>query len=315
MQDRLRQIKVFLLPGIFGLVFLAVVVYILISFFPGKSAISTSKLPEVVLSTIGANGELEVSNSGTNSGQLSKSGLLPSRIAVVSANLAAVYDNNQVMTGIRILGELANIGDGFVESVDPVVRFYNTSGTLVSQKIAQFTSGFDFKEAAPGDKVLYDVTVPSPPTSDRLEIVFNIVSSTASANFLPLKIASRSMEMKFANVSANSQTDSSASPGAEASVSATTAPSPQVQYYTVSGKVVNTYNQLVSDIVIYAWGKDAAGKVFSFGRADFKNDLLSPSDQVDFKIILLPFKYDQKMESYEIAAWGKGYKLLTSPSY
>lgn len=298
-QDRLRQIKVFLLPGIFGLIFLAVVIYILISFFPGKLAISTSKLPEVVLSTIGANGELEVSNDGTNSGQLSKAGLSPSRIAVVSANLAAVYDNNQVMTGIRILGELANIGDGFVESVDPVVRFYNTSGTLVSQKIAQFTAGFDFKEAAPGDKVLYDVTVPSPPTSDRLEIVFNIVSSTASANFLPLKIASRSMELKTADVQSQEASDSAQ----------------KVEYYTVSGKVVNTYDQLISDIVIYAWGKNISGRVFTFGRADFKNDLLSPSDKVDFKIIMLPIQGGQKFESYEIAAWGKGYKLLTSPSY
>lgn len=239
-----------------------------------------------------------VSNTSSVSGQLNKGRLSLPRVAVLSANLSAVYDKTQ-MTGIRILGELSNVGDGFVDSVDPVVRFYNSSGTLVSQKIAQFTSGFDFKEAAPGDRVLYDVTVPSPPTSDRLEIVFNVVSSTASANFLPLKIASRSMELKTADVQSQ-----------EASGSAQ-----KVEYYTVSGKVVNTYNELVSDIVIYAWGKDTAGRVFTFGRADFKNDLLSPSDNVDFKIIMLPIQGGQKFDSYEIAAWGKGYKLLTSPSY
>lgn len=294
---KLQPFKAYIVPVTFGLTFLAIAVYILFSFFSKKPVSNSAKLPEVVLSTIGPNGELVA--DATISAQTDRTKLSAPRIVVNSANLVAIYDKNQ-MTGIRILGELSNIGGGFVNKIDPVVRFYNQKGTLIAQKIAQLTEGFDFKEVAPDSKLPYDVTVLQPPTSDRLEIVFNTVSSTNSADLLTLKIASRSMEIKTATVSDNE--------------SASASGSRQVEYYTVSGKVVNTFSELVSDIVVYAWAKDSAGKVFSFGRADFKNDLLNPSDKVDFKIILLPIKSDEKLDFYEIAAWGKAYKLLTSPT-
>ncbi len=294
MKDKLQKLKIYLIPAFFGIVLLSLLGgYIFIN-FNRKKEVSSTRLPEVVLPMIGPNGELVLSQASI-SGQKNKS-LVSPRLGVVSANLAAIFDKEK-MTGVRIIGEATNIGDSYIDSVDPLVRFYDAKQNMIAQKIAKFSTGFDFKEVPPREKVLYDVTVDSPPPSERIEIVFNVVSSTDSAKFLPLKIASRSMEMKFAEVQSE-----------EASGSAQ-----KVEYYTVSGKVVNIFNNLISDITVYAWGKDISGRVFVFGRADFKNDLLSPSDKVDFKIIMLPIQANQKLESYEVSAWGKEYHLLTSP--
>lgn len=296
MKEKLQRLKIYLIPAFFGIILISIINYFLfVGFFKNKDQ-SYSKLPEVTLPTIGPNGELILSQEASISGQTNKS-LTVTKLGVVSANLSAIYDKEK-LTGVRIIGEVANMGDKHVDSVDPVVRFYNNKQALIAQKIAKFSSGFDFKEVPPREKVFYDVTVDNPPSSERLDIIFNVVSSTDSAKFLTLKIASRSMEMKTTEVQSE-----------EASGSAQ-----KVEYYTVSGKVVNTFNNLLSDITVYAWGKDITGRVFVFGRTDFKNDLLSPSDQVDFKIMMLPVQANLKLDSYEISAWGKEYHLLTSPT-
>jgi len=290
----LQRIKIFVIPAIFGVIFV-IFTFVLLSKFVNKEIPlnQSVKLPDVTLPMIDIDGQLRVP-TGTFSAQKGIMNSIP-KLVVISASLVGVYDKDK-MTGVRILGEIINLGGGFVESVDPIIRFYDAKGKLIAQKIGKFTSGFDFKEIPSQEKTVYDVTIDSPPPSDRLEIVFNVSSSSHSASLLPLKIASKSMELKTTNVTS------------EASDSA----AQKVDYYTISGKVVNTFSNLISDIVIYAWGRDVSGRVFAFGRADFKNDLLSPSDKVDFKIIMLPIRTDQKIDSYEIAAWGKEYKLLTS---
>jgi len=73
--------------------------------------------------------------------------------------------------------------------------------------------------------------------------------------------------------------------------------------------VVNPLDSPVTNISIYAWAKNDAGKVFALGRTDFKNDLLGSGGKLDFKVMVLPFQSDQTMSSYEISAWGKRYKL------
>lgn len=293
MKDKLQRVKIYLIPTFFGAIFVLIISYLVFINFRKEKLGAPTKLPEVTLPTIGPGGDLILTQASV-SGKTGKS-IVPSKLGVVSANLAAIFDKEK-MTGVRILGEVVNLGEDYIDSVDPVVRFYDTNQVMISQKIARFSQGFDFKEVSPKDKVVYDVTINNPPTSDRLEIVFNVVSSTDSAKFLSLKIASRSMELKTTEVQSQESSGSAQN----------------IDYYTVSGKVVNTYENLLSDITIYAWGKDISGKVFVFGRADFKNDLLNPSDKVDFKIIMLPIQANQKLESYEIFAWGKEYHLLTS---
>jgi DUF971 family protein len=137
------------------------------------------------------------------------------------------------------------------------------------------------------------VTVDSPPAADRLEIVLNVSSATEAASFDELKIASRSMEVKTATYQGE----------------ATESGGEKVEYYSVAGSVVNILSDPVSDITIYSWARNKEGKVFAFNRQDFKNDLLMAGDKIDFRILLLPLKIEGEFDSYEVAAWGKRYRL------
>lgn len=255
----------------------------------------TTKPPEVALPTI-FNGEL-VLPKVTNGAPESSAGKVVGndRLSVVSANLVAVFENNK-LTGIRVVGELGNGGENYVTAISPVVRFLDTDGNLVAQKIARLSTNFDFRSVGPKESSLYDVTVDNPPQSDKLEILFNTVSSSPSATFEALKISNRNLETKTANI--NTSTESAA-----------TASGQSVDYYVASGQVVNPYPNPVTEITIYAWAKDESNKVFALGRTDFKNDLINSGEKIDFKVMLIPLRSDQKYSDYDIAAWGREYKL------
>lgn len=281
-----------------------------ISSFLRKNNKSLKSETDVSVPTI-INGNLILPKiiSTTDNSQKSGGLQMMGRLGVISANLIGVYDEKQKqLTGIRVIGEAANLGSQIVNGFSAVVRFYDAENRVVGQKVGRLSNGYDYFGIMPNDKSYYDVTVDNPPTSEKLEIVLNTTSSTPSALFEPLKIASRALEKKLATIN---QPTPEASSSSEATPSATPTPAPEekVEYYTVSGSVMNLKTSPISDITIYAWAKGNDNKVFTFGRQDFKNDLLLPGDKIDFKINLLPFKGDVTLESYEIAAWGKEYKL------
>lgn len=248
-----------------------------------KKTPPTEKLPEVSFPTI-INGELVLPKVSTDSGNLLAA--VPVRLAVLSANLAAVTDKDGKTTGIRVVGEVGNLGEKYINGANAIVRFYASSSAQPIQKIARPSANWDFLTVYPQDKLLYDVTVDAPPASERLEVVFDVTSASSSAFFNQLKIASRSMEIKEASSSGQ-----------------------MIQYYLAGGRVVNTFSNPISDIIIYGWAKNVEGRVFALGRTDFKNDLLNPGDGIDFKILMVPFQAEQKFLNYELSAYGKEYKF------
>ncbi len=280
-----------------GVVLTGLLLFLLVNespLFPRQIAGEKTK-GEVAQPTI-VNGELvlpkEVSLGQSGGlGQLAQN----NRLVVNSAILSPVYDQQQKLTGIRILGEVTNIGTKVIDGVSPVVRFFSDQGVSVGQKVGVLSSGYRFFSLEPGARSVYDVTVDNPPTSDRLEIVMNATSATSSALFEPMKIASRSVEVK----TAKRQIDASASAELPSSV----------EYFTVSGSVVNIASDPFSEITVYAWAKGTDGKILSFATQEFRNDLLNPSDKLDFRITLLPFREGISYDTTEIAAWGKRYKL------
>lgn len=273
------------------IIFIIIILLVTVAFVVKKNFFkktpSPVALPEVSFPTI-INGELILPKVSTGSADLSRA-VLPIRLAVLSANLAAVTDKDGKTTGIRVVGEVGDLGEKYINGANAIVRFYPPAGRQVLppiQKIARPSANFDFLTVYPQDKALYDVTVDAPPPSERLEVVFDVTSASSSAIFNQLKIASRSMETKEASSSGQ-----------------------MIQYYLAGGRVVNTFSNPISDIVIYGWAKNKENRVFALGRTDFKNDLLNPGDGLDFKIIMIPFQADQKFLNYELSAYGKEYKI------
>ena len=260
-------------------------------FLRSRKGGTVSGTTDVAIPTI-INGELVLPKLSTGSAVVSVLGSKV-RLGIISANLIGIPDQSGKLTAIRILGEVSNIGEKIVNGISPVVRFIDKNGKTVGQKIGRLSTGWDFFGVMPGEKALYDVTVDSPPEADKLEIVLNASSATDSALFDQLKIASRSVEVKTATYQGNAS-DSAGQ---------------KVEYYSVTGSVVNILSDAVSDITIYSWVRDKEGKVFAFNRQDFKNDLLAAGDKINFRILLLPLKSGEVYDSYEVAAWGKRYRL------
>lgn len=224
------------------------------------------------------------------------------RIGVVSAFLVGVTDEkSQQLVGIRILGEIVNLSDKIVNEISPVIRFYDDKDKLVAQKVAKITPGFNFFSFKPAENTIYDILVEDPPKADKLEIIINSAGFEKIPSTERLKIVSSKMEVKTAKYQSQGLVSTESG---EATPSAT-----EVEYYTLSGSVVNNLVDAVSDVTVYTWVKNAEGKVFSFARQDFKGDLVSPKKKVEFKINLLPFKTDEKMDKFEVAAFGRRYKL------
>ncbi len=276
--------------------------------FTGRLKGNTGDGEDVAMPTI-VNGQLVLPKLATASGGLNPNLNRTARLGVVSVQLIPVADSQQTgqqkLAGIRILGETQNLGEQIVSGVSPIVRFFDKGGKVIGQKVGRLSTGWDFFGVAPSETTLYDVTVDNPPTADKLEVVLNVAAATSSAVFEPLKIASRSVEVKTATY----QNNSSSSSNSGESSSRVTAQGDTVEYYTVSGAVVNALSDPVSDISVYAWVKDKDNKVYAFTRQDFKNDLLAAGDKIDFRMTLLPLKGGESYSSYEVAAWGKRYKL------
>ena len=232
--------------------------------------------------------------TGSASGLSGKAAVLAGKLGVISANLIPVFDQSQKLSAIRVVGEAQNITDETVTGISAYVRFLDAQGQMVGQKLGSLSPGYDLFGFGPNERGYYDVTVEAPPSSDRLEIVLNTTAATTAAEFDELKIASRSMEIKKAVAS-----------GAAATESANTS----FDYYTVGGSVVNPFSDPVSNITVYGWVRDKEGKVFGFARQDFKNDLISSGEKLDFKLNILPLRNGEKYDSYELAAWGKKYRL------
>ena len=293
---REKKIRVFITTFL-GCVLLVVFVYPIVakkfSFFslPAPRSVSET-IPSVSMPTIidgkivfpGQNKDLSyVENLGKK---------VNSNLTVLTADLVGLYEQSQnpKLTGIRILGETKNIGAQRVSQFKPIVKFIDSDGKTVTQKIGNYSESFSFYGLDPGETTLYDISVPLPAEqlTDKLEILFNSETATPSSSYENLKIADRNFEVKTASNSATGE---------------------QVEYYSVTGSVVNTFDDYLTDIIVAAWVKDKDGLVFSVGRQFFKEDLVSSGNKIDFKIPLLPLKNGFKYESYELRAWGKVFKL------
>ncbi len=258
------------------------------------------KIAEVLVPTI-VNGELVIPKGGdlglqvTPGLEQAKKEMTGPQLYVVSANLVGVFGQDpnstdsaaQKLTGVRALGEIKNGGDARVKGFLPIVKFFDSKGKVLTQKVGRNNANYDFFGLDPQDVTVYDVMVDDPPSnSERVEVVFK-PQETGGIDKVALKVANREI------ASQEVQTQS----GQKATV------------YTVSGKLVNSTDSSMADLTVMAYVKDTEGKVVGLGRQDFRSDLIGPGEQVPFKIMVLPVKADATSDSYEVRVWGKEYKL------
>lgn len=261
---------------------------------PNPVITQKAKARDLPLPTI-INGELVLPTDKNNleaaNSTLPKEGMI--YLGVISANVLGIPSkDSSKLDGLRIFGEIKNNSQVAVSSLDAVVRFIGEEDKRLGQKVGKLSEGYIFPGMSAGEKTLYDITVDEPIESAKIEIVISAVPGITESGYKALKIGERNFETKF------TQENQNASESGD-----------QVEYYMLSGKVVNVLDTHVTDIYLRGWARDGEGKVFALGRQQFKNDLLPSGESLPFRFMVLPARLGDKYETYEVEAWGKEFKL------
>ena len=190
------------------------------------------------------------------------------------------------LVGVRILGEYQNVGNMTAHDVRPIIRFYDKTDRLLATKRAEPTSPFRFLPLEPNEISLYDVSVPSPPDSQKFQIELKPVppsKETASSTLSPkyLKLKEKSLEDAVATTETGT-----------------------VNYHKFNGTMVNTSQNTLTNILVYAWLKNKDNKVFANGVKEFSHDLLAPNQELEVLMSILPTQLSE-VESYEVKLWGE----------
>lgn len=197
------------------------------------------------------------------------------------------------LVGLRVVGEIQNIGQKRVEAISAVVRFGDENNNFVANKLAVLTEPYEFLGLEPGETGFYDVSVPNPPESARIEIGINpIAGQSLKEDFTGLKISQKKLEEKITSLPAQAGNQGQ-----------------EMTYFEASGEIWNTEedkNLMVQAPTVRFWLKDENGQVFGWGQKKFEADLLSSGQKLEFKFFIIPVKA-AKLAGFEVEAFGKKY--------
>jgi len=243
------------------------------------------KLPEIILNF-----------SDTENADINAEKTSSAQLKIVSANLIAIYEeaasqpdsetarqpDSQAtprLAGLRILGEYQNISQITANDIQAIIHFFDENDRLLASKRAEPVSPFRFLPLEPEQISLYDVVVPEPPPSARLQVE---LKEKKSQDPLPSSLE----ELKFK----------------ENELSAAT--SNNVNYHQFTGTIINISEKTLTNILIYIWLKDIGGRVFAHAVKSFPYDLLAPDQELNVVVPVVPAK-EGKMAVYEVKLWGE----------
>ena len=222
-----------------------------------------------------------------------------------SSNLEPRTSNGAVrLAGLRILGEVKNIGQETVYSAKALVRFYGqsstsnleplsadrqdrTSNSLLATKVAQFNQGYQFLPLSPGEINVYDLIVASQPESNTVTVELRAEDSKSSAkspelssdNFL--KITSKKLEPLTIKKGET-----------------------ELTYYQFSCQLVNKSDAEIVNPGLYVWLKNNQGKVIGLTGKIFETDLLTPDQELEVKLMIAPVNLDEVF-NFEVKTFGE----------
>ena len=189
------------------------------------------------------------------------------------------------LAGLRILGEYQNVGNIPSGDVQAIVRFFDENDRLLATKRAEPTSPFRFLPLEPNEISSYDILIPEPPPSVRLQIDLKPGKEQSSD---PESLSRQQLKFKEKDISLTSTTNQGSN----------------LTYYKFTGTMINVSPNTLTNFLVYVWLKDSEGKVFAMAVKEFRYDLLTPNQELEVLMPILPAK-EGEMEIYEVKLWGE----------
>jgi hypothetical protein len=196
------------------------------------------------------------------------------------------------LAGLRILGEMENIGAETVRGATPVLRFYDADDQLITTKVAQWND--EFIPLDPGQKQVYDVLIPDPPKSETISIEMRsspIEEGQTLDKVRPLeglKIKENQLE-----------------PAEYERKDPKTKEKVKIKYYKFSGSLVNTADFEVVSPTVYVWIKNDKNEVIGVTKKVYSTDILAPGQELPVNLLIVPVAEEEEVFSHEVTALGE----------
>lgn len=202
-----------------------------------------------------------------------------------SSSPSASQEEEFSIVGIRVVGEMKNVGKEVITGAKAIIKFYDEEEKILATKIGNWTEGYEFLALEPDEVNVYDLLVPNPPKSKWISIQLK-KDPSEKANRLRsanLKIKEKSLE--------------------EASLKQD---EEEIVYYKFKGILINTDEAEVINPKVYLWLKNDEGKVIGVTYKTFEADLLTKDKELEVNLLVVPFTLEkEKVFGYEMKAFGE----------
>lgn len=190
---------------------------------------------------------------------------------------------------LRILGEIKNTGTKEIQSLTPLITFYDAQNQKIAVKVANFSDDYFFPKLKPNEKYFYDIVSKDLPENfQNLNISFKGSTSSSKGQLNPLSI-SQSLKIENKHIEENI-----------ASGSAET----KYYYYRFKAEILNTNKKTMKNVTAVVYAKDKNDRVFAWNKQQFPSDIFSENDKQKLNILIIPLK-NEKAENFEIFLFGE----------
>ncbi len=167
------------------------------------------------------------------------------------------------LVGVRLMGELKNIGSESIKAYTGAVTFFDKKDSLLVSKKAYPNPDSTFLPLLANETGAFDLIVRDPPKDmEKIEVRIKAAAPEQEVPWVSLKVKDKSL--------------TSHTVGSE---------SAKLYYYQFSGTLLNQNQETVEGPTVLVWVKNSEGKVVAMQSQKYPDDLVSASK--DFPVSFL----------------------------
>jgi hypothetical protein len=205
-------------------------------------------------------------------------------LKILNANVIGIYEEND-LKGLRILGELINIGKDLIPELKPIIRFYGKDSELLATKVANWNENYQFIPLAPNESGLYDILVSSPPDSETITLEMKLQENEKIKKDPTVNLKVKNTNLEEASLARGDE---------------------NVAYFKFSGTLMNIGVKAIVSPGIYVWLKDDQGKVIGTAYKTYQSDLLEKGQELEVNLVLIPVSPGSgKTFGFEVKTFGE----------
>lgn len=189
------------------------------------------------------------------------------------------------MVGVRIMGEVKNVGAKTVRGFLPSVSFYDKGNKLLATKRGYANTSSPFLPLETDEVGGYDIIVRDPPAEmEKIEIRLKASQPQENILWQALKVKDKSLKSHKSSEGSG-----------------------EVAYYQFVGTLLNDSKETVEAPTVLVWVKNSEGRVVAMQSHSYTDDLLSPKKDIQASFLIRTNKLISN-PVFEVRTFGRKYE-------